>query len=318
MTSREVHRFGASMPDPRGCDTSVGRARLLWSRPVLELEGVRKTYGEAVVLDDLSLRLEPGEVFGLLGPNGAGKTTLVSLAVGLLAPTAGRVTIRGQGPPSSPTVRRAIGLAPQALALYERLSARENLDFFAAMQGLDARTRARRVDEALAFVGLSERADARPSSFSGGMARRLNLAAALVHEPALLLLDEPTVGVDPQSRNLLLERIAALREQGRTILYTTHYMEEAARVCDRIGILDRGRLLAVDTVAGLIAAHGGAPRLIVEFAGEAELVQRSEDPYASLRALVDARGEPPRRFRVEQPSLEQVFLELTGRSLRDE
>ncbi len=285
---------------------------------MLELEGVRKTYGEAVVIDDLSLRLEPGEVFGLLGPNGAGKTTLVSLAVGLLAPAAGRVTIRGLGSPTSPAVRRAIGLAPQALALYERLSARENLDFFAAMQGLDARTRAVRVAEALAFVGLSERADARPSTFSGGMARRLNLAAALVHEPALLLLDEPTVGVDPQSRNLLLERIAALREQGRTVLYTTHYMEEAARVCDRVGILDRGRLLAVDTVAGLIAEHAGPPRLIVEFAGEGELVQRCDDPYASLRALVEARGKPPLRFRVEQPSLEQVFLELTGRSLRDE
>jgi ABC-2 type transport system ATP-binding protein len=284
---------------------------------VLELDGLRKTYAGTVAIDGLSLRLEPGEVFGLLGPNGAGKTTLVSLAVGLLEPDAGSVSIAGLGSPTRPEVRKQIGLAPQSLAIYDNLSARENLDFFAAMQGLDAATRARRVSEALAFVGLAERGDQRPKHFSGGMSRRLNLAAALVHEPALLLLDEPTVGVDPQSRNLLLDNVAALRERGRTILYTTHAMDDAARLCDRVGILDHGKLLAVDTVAGLLAKHAGPPRLIVEFEGEPAIEQRVEDAYASLQALVEARGKSPLRFRVEQPTLEQVFLELTGRALRD-
>lgn len=284
---------------------------------VLEFEGLRKTYDGAVAIDGLSLRLEPGEVFGLLGPNGAGKTTLVSLAVGLLEPDAGRVSIAGLGSPTRPDVRRQIGLAPQSLAIYDNLSARENLDFFAAMQGLDSATRATRVREALAFVGLSERAEQRPKTFSGGMARRLNLAAALVHEPALILLDEPTVGVDPQSRNLLLDNVAALRERGRTILYTTHYMEEAARLCDRVGILDHGKLLAVDTVDRLLARHAGQPKLIVEFEGEPPIEQRVDDAYVALQALVEARGRSPLRFAVEQPTLEQVFLELTGRSLRD-
>lgn len=285
---------------------------------VLEIEGLRKTYAGTVAIDDLSLRLEPGEVFGLLGPNGAGKTTLVSLAVGLLEPDAGRVSIAGLGSPTRPDVRKQIGLAPQSLAIYDNLSASENLDFFAAMQGLDASTRAVRVREALAFVGLAERGDQRPKQFSGGMSRRLNLAAALVHEPALLLLDEPTIGVDPQSRNLLLDNVAALRERGRTILYTTHAMDEAARLCDRVGILDHGKLLAVDTVAGLLAKHAGQPRLIVEFEGEPPIERRVDDAYAGLQVLVEERGKSPLRFRVEQPTLEQVFLELTGRQLRDE
>ncbi len=288
--------------------------------PVLELDGLRKTYAGTVAIADLSLRLEPGEVFGLLGPNGAGKTTLVSLAVGLLEPDAGRVSIAGLGSPTQPHVRKQIGLAPQSLAIYANLSARENLDFFAAMQGLDSATRARRVAEALEFVGLGERGEQRPKQFSGGMARRLNLAAALVHEPLLLLLDEPTVGVDPQSRNLLLANIATLRDRGRTILYTTHSMDEAARLCDRVGILDRGKLLAVDTVDGLIRRHAGLSTLIVEFAGEPAIERRvaGPDAYAELQGLAAERGTSPLRFRVEQPTLEQVFLELTGRSLRDE
>ena len=292
------------MHDPRGRYT---RAR------VLELEGLRKAYAGTVAIDDLSLRLEPGEVFGLLGPNGAGKTTLVSLAVGLLEPDAGSVSIAGLGSPTRAQARRQIGLAPQSLAIYDNLSARENLDFFAAMQGLDAATRAKRVNEALAFVGLAERAEQRPKHFSGGMARRLNLAAALVHEPALILLDEPTVGVDPQSRNRLLDNVAALRDQGRTILYTTHYMDEAARLCDRVGILDQGKLLAVDSVDRLLDHQ----TRLASVASEQPIELRVDDPFAALQALVSERGRSPLRFGVEQPTLEQVFLELTGRSLRD-
>lgn len=296
---------------------------------VLVLDELRKTYGAArpgradearPALDGVSLRLEPGEVFGLLGPNGAGKSTLVSLAVGLLEPDSGRVAIACANDelrsPTEPRVRGRIGLAPQSLAIYENLSARENLEFFAAMHGLDRAIRRERAARALEFVGLSERADQRPKSFSGGMARRLNLAAALVHEPDLLLLDEPTVGVDPQSRNLLLDNVAALRERGKTILYTTHYMEEAARLCDRVGILDRGKLLAVDRVDALLAKHAGPPVLVVELDGEEQRFA-CDDPYARLQAIAAERGTPPQRFWVERPSLEQVFLQLTGRSLRD-
>jgi ABC-2 type transport system ATP-binding protein len=284
---------------------------------VLEAVDLRKRYANLVALDGVSLRLEPGEILGLLGPNGAGKSTFVSLAVGLLQPDSGRVTIglpgSPSGPPSDPAVRRRIGLAPQALAIYGELSGAENLDFFAKLQGCAPAERADRIAWALEFVGLSARAHDRAKTYSGGMARRLNLAAALVHDPDLLLLDEPTVGVDPQSRNLLLDNVEALRERGKTILYTTHYMEEAQRICDRVAIIDHGKLLAVDRIEALVARHAGQPRLWVEWEGPRREVFETDDPRATLASLPGR----PRGFGVEQPSLEQVFLELTGRSLRD-
>jgi ABC-2 type transport system ATP-binding protein len=289
---------------------------------VLEVVDLRKRYASLVALDGVSLRLAPGEIVGLLGPNGAGKSTFVSLVVGLLAPDSGSVRIghdpEHAGPPSDPSVRRRIGLAPQALALYAELTGEENLAFFCALQGCPAGQRQARIDWALEFVGLTGRRHDRAKTYSGGMARRLNLAVALVHDPDLLLLDEPTVGVDPQSRNLLLDNVEALRAEGKTILYTTHYMDEAARICDRVAILDHGRLLAVDATPALLARHAGKPRLWVEFDGEPREVHECEgEPLATLERLRDARGRAPRAFGVEQPSLEQVFLELTGRSLRD-
>jgi len=215
-----------------------------------------------------------------------------------------------------PAVRRRIGFAPQALAIYAELTGAENLAFFAALQGCPIAERARRIDWALEFVGLGPRRHDRAKTYSGGMARRLNLAAALVHDPELLLLDEPTVGVDPQSRNHLLANVEALRELGKTVLYTTHYMEEAARICDRVAILDHGKLLCVDRTEALLARYAGKPRLWVEYDGSRETIE-TDDPLSTLAALAAARGRSPQSFGVQQPSLEQVFLELTGRGLRD-
>jgi ABC-2 type transport system ATP-binding protein len=281
---------------------------------MLKLTDVRKSYGSIVAVDGLSLEIRPGEVFGLLGPNGAGKSTTVALAVGLLEPDRGRVEIQGAGVPSEPTVRKKIGVAPQALALYEELTAEENVRFFGALNGLEGRALADRVQWALEFVGLTPRARDRAMTYSGGMKRRLNLAVAVVHDPPLLLLDEPTVGVDPQSRNAIFENILALKREGRTVLYTTHYMEEAERLCDRVGIMDHGRLLALDTVPRLIDAHGGATALVWERDGHESRVETA-DPVAELSRLAKDGGLP--RFRLEPPDLEAVFLNLTGRHLRD-
>ncbi|MFQ6093058.1 MAG: ABC transporter ATP-binding protein [bacterium] len=247
----------------------------------------------------MSLEIERGEVFGLLGPNGAGKTTAVNMALGLLRPDAGAVELDVLGPPTRPEVRAKIGVAPQTLAIYEDLSGEENLSFFGKIQGMAGGRLKDRVDWCLEFVDLADRRGDRVKTYSGGMKRRLNLAIALIHDPPLLLLDEPTVGVDPQSRNAIFEKIEALREEGRTIVYTTHYMEEAQRLCRRVGILDRGKLLALDTVEGLIAAYGG----------KTSSWPRGRRAECELRQLL--------RFRVDRPDLEGVFLNLTGRHLRD-
>ncbi len=281
---------------------------------MLTLTNVRKAFGSLVAVDDLTLSIRRGEVFGLLGPNGAGKTTTVNMAVGLLRPDQGTVEIEGAGSPDRPGVRAKIGVAPQALALYDELTGEENLAFFGKLQGLKGRDLTDRVRWGLEFVGLFERRRDRAKVYSGGMKRRLNIAVALVHDPPLLLLDEPTVGVDPQSRNSIFEKIAALREKGHTVVYTTHYMEEAQRLCDRVGIIDRGKLLALDTVQGLIAAHGGKSLLIVERGGGEERVE-TDDPLRELNAL-QSNGAL-RGFRLERPDLERVFLRLTGRELRD-
>jgi ABC-2 type transport system ATP-binding protein len=249
---------------------------------VLTLDNVRKTYGSIVAVDGLSLTVQRGEVLGLLGPNGAGKSTSVNLAVGLLAPDAGTVGVNGQGSPTNAAVRRSIGVAPQALALYELLSGEENLRFFGEVYGVTGARLTERVAWSLDFVGLTDRRRDRVAIYSGGMKRRLNLAAALVHDPELVLLDEPTVGVDPQSRNQIFENILALKRLGRTLIYTTHYMEEAERLCDRVAIIDKGRLLALGTVQELLDAHGVKPKMVLQGA-----------------------------------TLEEVFLHLTGRSLRD-
>ncbi len=281
---------------------------------MLKLNGIYKAFGSTKAVDGLTLEIKEGEVFGLLGPNGAGKTTTVNLAMGLLAPDRGTIEIGDGRSPLDAASRALVGVAPQAIALYEELTGRENLTFFGRLQGLGRGKLKSRVASALEFVDLAERAGDHVKKYSGGMKRRLNLACALIHDPPLILLDEPTAGVDPQSRNALYENIKALKAEGRTIIYTTHYMEEAQKLCDRVGIIDLGRLLALDTVEGLIANHGGASVLVVDRGDKEERVETA-DPLAELTRLNSGGGL--KTFRLERPDLEQVFLNLTGRKLRD-
>ncbi len=280
---------------------------------MISLDSLRKSFGPITAVDDLTLSIAPGEVFGLLGPNGAGKSTTIAMMVGLLRPDAGSVRIDG-GDPADPAVRARLGVAPQSLAVYDELSARENLMFFGSLYGLSHAERARRADELLGLVGLADRARDRVGKYSGGMKRRINLACALVHDPRVVLLDEPTAGVDPQSRHAIFEIVRALQAEGRTIVYTTHYMEEAQKLCGRVGVIDHGRLLALDTVDGLIRVHGGESVVRIERADGEERTQTPEPVAVIQRALAagDARG-----VHIERPDLETVFLNLTGRSLRD-
>jgi ABC-2 type transport system ATP-binding protein len=280
---------------------------------IIELVNFQKSFGSVVAVDGISLAVQKGELFGLLGPNGAGKTTTVRCICGLLKPDAGSVHIEGK-PPVNLRVRKTIGLAPQDLALYTALTAEENLAFFGRLYGLSGSYLQERIDWCLDFAGLQSRRRDRVKTYSGGMQRRLNLAAALVHKPDILVLDEPTVGVDTQSRTAILDSIRGLRQQGHTIIYTTHYMEEAQRLCDHVAILDHGKLLALDSVNGLIQTYGGKTVLVLENEGSEEQLI-TDDPLKTLSELDwDNR---PERLRIEPANLESVFLNLTGRQLRD-
>jgi len=252
--------------------------------PLLETRGLGKDYGSIRALAGLDLEVEEGEIFGLLGPNGAGKTTAISMMCGVVTPSRGSARVGGLDVARQPlAARRLVGLVPQDLAVYEELSALQNLRFFGGLYDLAGAELAARVDWALELAGLRERAREPVSRYSGGMKRRLNLAAGLLHRPRLVILDEPTVGVDPQSRNHIFATIRALcSEQGMTVLYTSHYMEEVELLCKRVAILDHGALIACSTVEDLVARHGG----------EEVVVRRA--------------------------NLESVFLHLTGHSLRDE
>jgi ABC-2 type transport system ATP-binding protein len=280
----------------------------------IRVEDVRKRFGGVQAVDGLSFHVAPGEVFGLLGPNGAGKSTTIGMICGLIRPDEGFVEIGG-GSPGAAGVRTALGVAPQPLAIYEALTARENLHFFGKLYGLRARERSERARELLDFVGLTERGGDRAGGFSGGMKRRLNLACAMMHDPRILLLDEPTAGVDPQSRNSLFEAVERLRNEGRAVIYTTHYMEEAQRLCDRVGVIDRGRMLDVGTVDELIKRHGGRPSVVIERARGEERIE-TDKPLAEIERVLAAEDRAL-GVRVERANLETVFLNLTGRKLRD-
>ena len=297
---------------------------------MIELENLSKRYGDLVAVDDLSLSVPRGCCLGLLGPNGAGKTTTIGMMIGLIRPDAGRSMIDG-GSVADASVRRRIGIAPQKLALYDELTADENLNFFADLYGIESAVRTSSVDAAIEAAGLQSRRGDRVAAYSGGMKRRLNLAVAMVHDPDVLLLDEPTVGVDPQSRNHLFDRIAALKADGRTIIYTTHYMEEVTRLCDRVAIVDHGRLLDVDTADGLIRSHAGSSMVVADLADDASVASianlpgevidrrwtvRHDEPF-ELIARASADGVRFESLKVERPNLEDVFLNLTGRTLRD-
>ncbi|RZL35700.1 MAG: ABC transporter ATP-binding protein [Rubrivivax sp.] len=305
---------------------------------VLVARGLRKAYGDRVAVHEVSLSLRPGEVLGLLGPNGAGKSTTVGMICGLTAPDAGTVTLSGGVSLASDEAgyKRRIGLVPQDIALYEDLPARMNVELFGALYGMAPELLKRRADEVLAMVGLSDRAKDKPSTFSGGMKRRLNIACALIHDPEVLLLDEPTAGVDPQSRNAIFDNLEMLKAAGKALIYTTHYMEEAERLADRIVIVDHGRVVASGTQAQLFAMLPAAQTLLLEIDGEPDEValaglpeikrvgQRLEvsvqdigrDAGAVLGALA-GRGVKVRGIATARATLEDVFLQLTGRALRD-
>ena len=308
--------------------------------PVLEVADVRKRYGKTVALDGVSLTIEAGEMFGLLGPNGAGKTTLISILCGLADADGGGVRLFGK--PFRRTdrdARRMVGIGTQDLSIYPDLTARENLRFFGKLYSIRGAQLETRVDELLGAVGLTERANDRAGTFSGGMKRRLNLAAAVVHGPRLLFLDEPTTGVDPQSRNHIFEQVKALNAAGVTVVYTSHYMEEVQKLCRRIAILEAGKLLACDTLPNLLKQLDATIRLTpatpspafaarlagitgvkrVEPAGEGFtlVADNLAAVLPRVAALAAETGTELATLSTREPTLERVFLHLTGRELRD-
>lgn len=305
---------------------------------MLSLRSVTKRYGNTLALDNITLEVAEGEFFGLLGPNGAGKSTTMSLAAGLRQPDTGDVAVAGHSlANASSAVRHAFGFVPQSIALYNDLSAENNLRIFGQLYGLRGRELASRVDEVLDATQLSDRRKDRVKTFSGGMQRRLNLAATLLHRPKLLLCDEPTVGVDPQSRNAIFDHLQKLNREGTTIIYSTHYMEEAERMCSRIGIIDQGKILAIGTLDVLmnqlpfedeiifpanpetaaLAAQLRAWGEIAAVDGTHRFRPRSGFLHSTFFALTEKEGLPARLFTRQRPTLESLFLLLTGRHLRD-
>ncbi len=310
--------------------------------PAIDVEGLVCRYGDTTVVDGVSFSVHPGELVSLLGPNGAGKSTTISVICGLLAPVAGDARILGRSVLSDPLHARAqLGIVPQDLALYEDLSARENLTFWGRMAGLSGRRLQGRVDDVLALIGLADRSKDKVDTYSGGMKRRLNIGAALVHEPRVIIMDEPTVGIDPQSRRHILDSVKALNREGQAILYTTHHMEEAEELSDRVVILDHGKLIAAGTRAELVAQIGEKTRLRFVVPEARDEVMRAWDALDEVDSVTahddevvlivdDADAVLPRAFdavaatcarvshvSIEPPDLEAVFLHLTGRGLRD-
>lgn len=308
--------------------------------PLLEVVELHKDYGRIEALRGVSFCVPEGELFGLLGPNGAGKTTLISILSCLLPPSAGVARLAGRPITlTDPGIRRQIGIVPQDLAIYSDLTARENLMFFGHLYDLPGAELKRRSDEVLEAIALADRADDRVNTFSGGMKRRLNLGVAILHGPKLLFLDEPTTGVDPQSRNRIFEEVRRLNSTGMTIVYTSHYMEEVQALCSRVGILDHGKFIACDTLPKLL--HSLASRIRFQLPNlSAELkariaalpgvtigtpvgaVQelRCPEPAKTLLSLVQLFrefGVEPTQLETQEPNLERVFLHLTGRALRD-
>lgn len=309
--------------------------------PVLQVTNLHKSYGALRAVDGVSFAIEPGEIFGLLGPNGAGKSTTINIIATLLTADQGAAAIDGTPCSSSPDYKRKLGYVPQEVSLAEKLTALENLMLVGRLYDLGGAELRRRVTDILAAVELTDRANDLVKTYSGGMKRRLNIAAALLHEPDLLLLDEPTAGVDPQARAYIFDIVERLAGQGRAILYTTHYMEEAQRLCRRIAIIDHGRILATGTLAELIhgikakrdlvieadgltreklaavaAKLGGVPWTLDGGVGHVNIAETDHRLLAVVHAA-DEAGICPTAIRIHEPNLETVFLELTGRALRD-
>lgn len=308
---------------------------------VLEVENLGKSYNGIRAVDGISFAIERGEILGLLGPNGAGKSTTINIIATLLQPDEGQVTLNGADSTDADRYKRRLGYVPQETSLAEKLTARENLVLIGRLYDLRGTPLNRRVREALEAVGLSQRASDKVATFSGGMKRRLNIAGALLHEPDLLLMDEPTAGVDPQARAYIFEIVEGLAARGRSVLYTTHYMEEAERLCRRTAIIDHGRILASGTLAELTQSVRAKRDLVVEAEGLTEervarLAERLGDVSRTLRdgiahlnitdtshslldvvRAADEIGLHPTSLGIREPNLETVFLELTGHALRD-
>lgn len=308
----------------------------------ISVTNLRKTFGDFVAVEDVSFEAEQGEILSLLGPNGAGKSTSISIISGLYPPTSGEAAIMGHSIIKEPEAAKAhLGVVPQDIALYPDLSARENLLFWGKMYGLRGAPLKSRVDEVLEIIGLADRQKDHIEKFSGGMKRRVNIGAALLHQPKVIIMDEPTVGIDPQSRRHILDNVKELNQKGMTVLYTTHYMEEAAELSDHIAIMDKGRVIAYGTHAELIQLVGEKTRLDINVNTDASRILPSwektegvtsiDTTDGKIIALVDDSNTVlPRMFEaaaqaqvritsvdIQEPNLEMVFLHLTGRALRD-
>ena len=311
---------------------------------ILDVQNLAKNYGDFQAVKGISFNIKEGEIFSLLGPNGAGKTTTISMLSTLYAPTSGDATIAGHSVTKDPmAVRNAIGVVPQDLALYEDLTARENLTFWGQMYGLSGTALKNRVEEVLGQIGLVDKAKDRVKTYSGGMKRRVNIGVGLLHKPKLLFMDEPTVGIDPQSRRAILDTVKDLNKQGMTVLYTTHYMEEAEELSNRVGIIDHGELIAIGTQKELTQQVGETETLVLHISEnedpqalvnslkgikevlEANVVNHeisvitpsAKDVLAQVVTKANERGIKINSIDIREPNLEAVFLHLTGRALRD-
>jgi ABC-2 type transport system ATP-binding protein len=311
---------------------------------ILEVKDLVKKYGDNTAVKGISFSIQEGEIFSLLGPNGAGKTTTISVLSTLLPPTMGEATVCGFSVSKQPMeVRKSIGVVPQDLALYEELTAAENLSFWGQMYGLSGKTLSKRIDEVLDLVGLKDKAKAHVRTFSGGMKRRVNIGIGLLHKPRLLFMDEPTVGIDPQSRRAILDSVLDLNKKGMTVLYTTHYMEEAQELSDRVGIIDHGELIALGTQAELTKQVGETDTLILHISETDDpetlsktlrtikgvtrvdvidhtlslIVPEVEKVLAPVVSKANEIGIRIASLEIQEPNLEAVFLHLTGRALRD-
>ena len=311
---------------------------------IAQISHLVKNYGEVKAVQDISFDIREGEIFSLLGPNGAGKTTTISMLSTLYTPTSGDATIGGHSVTKDPmAVRGIIGVVPQELALYDDLNARENLIFWGKMYGLTGKALKDRVDEVLEQIGLTDKANFRIKTYSGGMKRRVNIGVGLLHKPRLLFMDEPTVGIDPQSRRAILDSVKDLNRQGMTVLYTTHYMEEAQELSDRVGIIDHGKLIAIGTQAELTRQVGEMDTLrlhvsetdpvdtlvkaLLSIPGIQKADQidhtidvitaNAEEVLAPVIIKANEIGVKIRSVDIQEPDLESVFLHLTGRALRD-
>lgn len=310
---------------------------------MLQVDDLRKKFKTTTAVDGVNLFLDEGESVGLLGPNGAGKSTTISMISTLLRPTGGEIYFKGENVLKKPEViRPLLGIVPQEIALYEELTAAENMKFFGKTYGLSGQKLKNKVEEVLELVGLTERKDDRINEFSGGMKRRINLAVALMHDPELLIMDEPTVGIDPQSRNYILEMVRELNiSKKMTILYTSHYMEEVEKLCDRVYIMDYGRIIASGTQEELKSILASEETLLIEVQEKSAAFVKQLTVHPSIQHVIDANGGYKvitakgedlfsyifelakenkvkiRGVHVQTPTLEDVFLHLTGRKLRD-